>query len=166
MSKLAEVGYVMANVKTTVHLVFKLPYVCFERSLLDRTPNQCFKLDNQTNTLSLVSVNEFNQYNMPNREQNASFTFRYKPPSNKYNLGEMTYKGSISTGSLYFDELLYFRLHHANAKDNDNDFLYEISSNIYQFYRANQQLIPIEKAWRYGFGKCRPCINGPELMKD
>ncbi|UJR22184.1 hypothetical protein I4U23_025248 [Adineta vaga] len=162
--KLAEIDYIMANVKTTVHLAFKLPYVCFERSLLDRTPNQCFKLNNQTNTLSVVTMNELNQYDMRNKEQNASFTFRYKPQSNKYNLGQITYEGSVSTGSLYFDKLLYFRLNHGNAQDNDDDFLYKMSSNIYQFYRKHQQLIPIEIAWRYGFGKCVPRILGPELM--
>lgn len=164
--KLAEIDYIMANRKAIIHLSFKLPYVCFERSLLDRTPNQCFKFNNQTNQLSVVSINEFKQYHIYNKEQNATFTFRYKPQSNKYNLGQITYSGSISSGSLYFDELLYYRLKHANAQDNDNDFLYELSSNTYQFYYVHQQLIPIEKAWQYGFGKCRPCILGPQLSND
>ncbi|CAF1102990.1 unnamed protein product [Rotaria sordida] len=161
--KLAEIDYIMANRKTTVHLVFKLPYICFERSLLDRTPNQCFKIDNEKKILSNISINEFRQYNGDNKEQNATFTFRYKPQSNKYNLGQITYHGHITLGPLYLNKLLYFRLHHANAQDNDDDFVYRISTNTYQFYIVNHQLIPIEKAWRYGLGKCRPCRLGPQL---
>ncbi|CAF1343007.1 unnamed protein product [Adineta steineri] len=161
--KLAEIDYIMANKKTTVHLVFKLPYVCFERSLLDRTPNQCFKLDEHTKTLSIISMNEFSQSYTNQKEQNATFTFRYKLQSNKYNLGQINYNGNVSFGSLFLDQLLYFRLHHANAQDNDDDFLYRTSVNNYQFYRNHHQLISIDKAWRYGFGKCRPCVIGPQL---
>jgi hypothetical protein len=164
--KLAEIDYIMANRKAIVHLVFKLPYVCFERSLLDRTPNQCFKLDNETKKLSIVSINEFSYYQANHKEQNATFTFLYKPQSNKYNLGQIIYHGNVSLDSLYLDNLLYFRLHHPNAQDNDDDFLYRISMNNYQFYRVDHQLIPIEKAWQYGFGKCRPCISGPQLSTN
>jgi len=164
--KLAEIDYIMANRKAIVHLVFKLPYVCFERSLLDRTPNQCFKLDNETKKLSIVSINEFSYYRANHKEQNATFTFLYRPQSNKYNLGQIIYHGNVSLDSLYLDNLLYFRLHHPNAQDNDDDFLYRISMNNYQFYRVDHQLIPIEKAWRYGFGKCRPCISGPQLSPN
>ena len=163
--KLAEIDYIMANKKATVNLVFKLPYVCFERSLLDRTPNQCFKLNDQTKNLSIVSIKQFQEHNNKN-EQNATFTFRYKPHSNKYNLGQILYDGKLTFGSLYIDNLLYFRLHRANAQDNDDDFLYKISNNHYQFYTVHQQLIPIEKAWRYGLGKCRPCILGPQLSNN
>jgi hypothetical protein len=108
-------------------------------------------------------MNEFYQFNKNTQEQNATFTFLYRPQSNKYNLGQIIYKGHVTPGLLYFNKLLYFRLHHANAQDNDDDFLYRISMNNYQFYRVHHQLIPIEKAWRYGLGKCRPCILGPQL---
>jgi len=165
--KLAEIDYIMANKKTTVHLVFNFPYICFERSLLDRTPNQCFKLDNQMKILSIVSLNEFRHYNRNNKEQNATFTFRYTPQSSKYNLGNIIYNGHITPGLLYLNKLLYFRLHHANAQDNDDDFLYRNPRNDhYEFYRIHHQLIPIEKAWRYGLGKCRPCILGPQLSTN
>ena len=79
--KLVEIDYVMANGKATVQLVFNLPYVCFERSLLDRTPSQCFKLDYQSRNLSIVSSNEYRQYQTNHREQNETFTF---PPVNKF----------------------------------------------------------------------------------
>jgi hypothetical protein len=164
--KLAEIDYIMANKKTTVHLVFKLPYICFERSLFDRTPNQCFKLDHEKKILSIVSINEFNQYQGKNKEQNATFTFRHKPPSNKYNLGQIIYHGYVTPGLLYLNKLLYFRLHQANAEADDDDFLYRNQTGYYEFYRVNQQLIPIEKAWRYGLGKCRPCILGPQLSSN
>jgi hypothetical protein len=163
--KLAEIDYIMANKKITVHLVFKLPYVCFERSLLDRTPKQCFKFNNQTNLFLNVPINQFIQYNnIDNKEQNVTFTFRYRSQSNKYNLGDIIYNGKVTPGLLYLNKLLYFRLHHSNAQDNDDDFLYRNSkNNSYKFYRTDHQLIPIEKAWRYGLGKCRPCILGPKL---
>lgn len=161
--KLAEIDYIMANKKATVYLVFNLPYVCFERSLLDRTPNQCFKFDKHTKTLKTVAMKEFRHHNLNHTEQNATFTFRYKPQSNKYNLGQIIYHGHVTLGALYLDKLLYFRLHEANAQDNDDDFLYRSFENNYQFYVVNEQLIPIEKAWRYGLGKCRPCRLGPQL---
>ncbi|CAF1209059.1 unnamed protein product [Rotaria magnacalcarata] len=164
--KLTEIDYVMANTNTTIHLAFKLPYVCFERSLSDRTPNQCFKFDGTTKHLSVVSSNEFNQYHGNNTEQNATFRFDYKSHSNKYNLGQIIYYGHVTSGPLYLNKLLYFRLHHANAQDNDNDFLYRTSTNTYRFYIVDQQLIPIEKVWQYGLGKCRPCQLGPKLSTN
>lgn len=166
--KLVEIDYIMANKDITVHLVFQPPYVCFERSLLDRTPNQCFKFNNNTKILSKFSTNEFIHSNQNfKKEQNATFTFRYRRPSNKYNLGQILYNGHVTPGVLYLNKLLYFRLHHSNAQDNDDDFLYYNSTkNTYEFYQVNQQLIPIEKAWRYGLGKCRPCILGPQLSRN
>ncbi len=164
--KLAEIDYIMANKRTTVHLVFNLPYVCFERSLLDRTPNQCLKLNEETKRFSIVSINEVSQYHENQKSQNATFTFRYRPQSNKYNLGQIIYNGKLTPGMLYLNKLLYFRLHQNNAQDNDDDFLYQNQTNFYEFYRINQQLIPIEKAWRYGLGKCRPCLLGPQLSTN
>lgn len=164
--KLAEIDYIMANNKATVQLAFKLPYVCFERSLLDRTPNQCFKFDSESNSFLIVTMNEFRQYQGSDPAQNATFTFRYRPHSNKFNLGQILYNGQVTPGVLYLNKLLYFRLHQSNALDDDDDFLFRNQTNSYQFYRVNHQLIPIEKAWRYGLGKCRPCILGPQLSTN
>lgn len=164
--KLAEIDYIMANKKTTVHLAFSPPYVCFERSLFDRTPNQCFKLDSQSNSFSIVTMKEFAQYVKTHRSQNATFTFQYRLPSNKYNLGQILYNGQVTPGGLYFNKLLYFRLHQSNAPNDDDDFLFRNETYNYAFYRVHQQLIPIEQAWRYGLGKCRPCVLGPQLSTN
>lgn len=163
--KLAEIAYIMANKKMKVELSFNLPYVCFERSLYDRKPSQCWKLDSQSQTFQTVSNDEYHQYGMNHHEQNATFTFDYRPPSNKYNLGQITYNGHITPGKFYFNKLLYFRLHEQYNQINDQDFLYENRNQTYRFYEINRQLITIERAWRYGLGKCRPCILGPQLSK-
>lgn len=162
--KLTELDYVMANKKTTVHLVFQLPYVCFERALLDRRPSQCFKLDNQTRRLTSLSLAQF-RFDPQQPSRNASFTFRYKPASNKYNLGQITYHGHESGDLLFLDRLLYFRLPPGMTQDRDNDFLHRTLSDDYELYTVHRQLIPIDKAWRYGLGKCQPCIVGPQLVK-
>lgn len=162
--KLSEIDYVMANKGGRVHLAFKLPYVCFERSWLDRKHQTCFKLDYTTQSLSHVSINEYHHYSGNYTEQNATFTFRYKPPSNQYNLGQITYSGHVTIGPLYFKKLLYFRLHKNMVKnDTSRDFFYHVSTNTYQLYTVDQHLIPIVKAWQYGLGKCRPCELGPKL---
>jgi len=161
--KLAEIAYIMANKRMKVRLSFNLPYVCFERSLYDREASQCWKFDSPTKTFRMISNNEYQQNG---REQNATFTFEYRSPSNQYNLGQIVYKGRITPGQLSFNKLLYFRLHENNVQINDKDFLYENNLNqTYEFYEINRQLIPIERAWRYGLGKCRPCILGPQLSK-
>jgi hypothetical protein len=160
--KLADIDYIMANRKASVQLLFQLPYVCYERSLQDRRVNQCFKFDSQTNTLTRQLTKDFDVVHW----QNISFTFRYRAASNQYNLGQITYQGHVTSGSLYFDRLLYFRLHDWHRHHNDDDFLHRSTTamhDYYQFYHVNQELIPIEKAWRYGLGKCRPCILGPQL---
>ena len=159
--KLAEIDYIMANKQTTVHLLFNLPYVCFQRTLADRTPNHCFKLHSDTNSLSMVSNTEFRQYRGNQEPQNATFTFHYRPQSNRYNLGQIKYTGRVTHGKLFLDNLWYFRLHQGNA--GDDDFLDRNASNVYQFYRVHQQLIPIVDAWRHGLAKCRPCLLGPQL---
>lgn len=164
--KLSEIDYIMANSKTTVHLAFKLPYVCFEKSLSDRTPSQCFKYNNNTKLLSKVSTNEYRLSNQNSKEQNTTFIFHYRSPSNQYNLGQIFYNGHITPGTLFLNKLLYFRLNDNYLQNNNTDFLYQNSTkDTYQFYQVNQQLIPIEKAWRHGRGKCRPCILGPQLSK-
>jgi hypothetical protein len=162
--KLAEIDYIMANKKATVHLLFNLPYVCFERSLSNRTSNQCFRFHPDKNSLSMVSINEFNHYRGNQKPQNATFTFHYRPQSNKYNLGQIRYNGHVTSGILYLNKLLYFRLHEGNAQD--DDFLYQNQTNIYEFYRVNQQLIPVVEAWKHGLAKCRPCLLGPRLSTN
>ena len=159
--KLSDIDRVMANRKMTVHLAFQLPYVCFERSLLDRRLQQCFELNNQTRRLTRVPNS---RVHASHQSRNASFTFRYQPHSSKYNLGQITYEGDLKPGSLDLGQLLYFRLHHGNG--DDDDFLFRTSDDNYQFYNVPDQLTPIEKAWRYGLGKCRPCILGPQLSSN
>ena len=164
--KLTEVDYVMANRKTIVHLEFKLPYVCIERLTLHQKLNQCFKINDKQAILSNVSINEFKQYNYNHSQQNVTFTFRYRSPSSKYNLGKIIYYGQVTIGPLFFDKLLYFRLHHVDIQRYKNDFFYQTNQSHYQLYRIDQQLIPIEIAWRYGLGKCRQCRLGPQLIMN
>ena len=163
--KLAELDSVMANKKTTVHLVFQLPHVCFERSQADRRASQCFKYDNQTRRLTSLSPQQF-RLDAQQASRNASFTFRYKPPSNKNTLGQITYEGAETGSPLFLDHLLYFRLHHGMTQESDNDFFHRTLSADYEFYTVHQQLIPVEQAWRYGLGKCQPCVLGPQLVRN
>jgi hypothetical protein len=161
--KLAEIDYIMANKQLQIDLSFRMPYICFQRSSsLDRTAAiGCFQWNNTTHYLHKVSDDEVRLTNATS--QNASFVFHYKTPLNKYDLGQITYQGDQTRGPLFLDNLLYFRLHHAHRHGSDSDFLSLTSHGDYQFYIVNQQLIPIEKAWRYGLGKCRPCVFGPQL---
>ncbi|CAF0878174.1 unnamed protein product [Didymodactylos carnosus] len=167
--KLIEIDHVMANYKIKVHLSFgnminnnNKSAICFERSLFDLTPPRCFSLiDN--NTLEIVSTIDVIE------RKNATFTFIYREQRNQYNIGNIIYSGELSNNNLFLDKLLYFRLKQYNAQ-NDDDFLMRINNyvnissinQLYEFYTIGKYLIPIEKEWRYGVGKCKPCVLGPK----
>lgn len=157
--KLSEIDYIMANNKVIVRLQIHMPYVCFERPYLNYRPYRCYEWNNQTNLLKSVS----NSVDM-SQSSSFSFTFRYRPPSNKFNLGQIVYQAEHSATSLYLKNLLYFRLHHAHIKSTEEDLLDRTSDNLFQFYMPGKQLIPIKEAWRHGLAKCFPCVTGPQLI--
>ena len=160
--KLAEIDSIMANTRSRVDLHFRLPYVCFQRTTSHEKLHRCYSWNNQTQYFNQIDEREI----PPSRPtQSFSFNFRYKQPSNIYNLGQITYQGNHTAGSLYLNRLLYFRLHHAYHRGEQvDDFLSRAPSNTFQFYRTDQQLIPIVDAWRHGVGRCRPCVLGPQLI--
>ena len=162
--KLAEIDYVMANKNATVHLLFHMPYVCFDRKDLLHQSKRCFLWNKQTNLFNNIRDDQL-PFGIDQTER-FSFTFRYRPPSKKNNLGQIIYQTKHSAVSLYLSRLLYFRLQHAHFRNFADDFLDRTSNNSYQFYTTQHQLIPIEQAWRYGLAKCRPCLLGPQLLMN